>query len=61
MTGLSGDAQRFKSQFGLTDEQQEEGLIVEMKAEGAPMSEFLTAVTAHHIWSRSQKALSIPA
>jgi len=25
------------------------------------MSEFLAAMTAHRVWSRSQKALSVPA
>ncbi|MCX8956161.1 catalase HPII [Erwinia psidii] len=59
--GLSGDARRFKSQFGLTDDQQEEGLIAESKAEGVLMSEFLTTMAAHRVWSRSQKALTVPA
>ncbi|MEI2264801.1 catalase HPII [Erwinia sp. CGal63] len=59
--GLSGDARRFKSQFGLGDSEREEGLIEDDKAEGVLMSEFLSAMGAHRVWSRSQKALSVPA
>lgn len=59
--GLSGDARRFKAQFGLNDDEDEEGIITEGKAEGVLMSEFVTALALHRIWSRSQKALSIPA
>lgn len=58
---LSGAARRFMSQFGLNDDEQEEGMIVENKAEGVLMSEFLAAMAAHRVWSRSQKALSVPA
>ena len=59
--GLSGDARRFKAQFGLADDAQEEGVICDSKAEGVLMSEFLSALAMHRIWSRSQKALSVPA
>ncbi|MBD8165928.1 catalase HPII [Erwinia persicina] len=59
--GLSGGARRFAAQFGLADDEQEEGVIIDSKAEGVLMSEFLAAMTAHRIWSRSQKALSVPA
>ncbi|MTD26128.1 catalase HPII [Erwinia sp. J316] len=59
--GLSGNARRFAAQFGLADDEQEEGIITEAKADGVLMSEFLTAMAAHRIWSRSQKALSVPA
>jgi len=59
--GLSGDARRFKAQFGLGDDEPEEGLIEDVKAEGVLMSEFISALGAHRIWSRSQKALSVPA
>lgn len=58
---LSGDARRFKAQFGLADEEEEEGIITDSKAEGVLMSEFIAALAAHRIWSRSQKALSVPA
>lgn len=59
--GLSGGARRFAAQFGLADDEQEEGVIIDSKAEGVLMSEFLAAMAAHRIWSRSQKALSVPA
>ncbi|WP_437611040.1 catalase HPII [Erwinia sp. V71] len=59
--GLSGDARRFKAQFGLADEEHEEGIVEDSKAEGVLMSEFIAALAAHRIWSRSQKALSVPA
>lgn len=58
---LSGDARRFKAQFGLSDHEREEGIIEDSKAEGVLMSEFLSAMAAHRIWSRSQKAQSVPA
>lgn len=59
--GLSGNARRFKAQFGLADDDEEEGIICDSKTEGVLMSEFLAALGAHRIWSRSQKALSVPA
>ncbi|CUU23883.1 catalase [Duffyella gerundensis] len=59
--GLSGDARRFKAQFSVGDDEAEEGLVEDAKAEGALMSDFLTAMAAHRVWSRSQKALSVPA
>ncbi|MBP2155509.1 catalase HPII [Erwinia sp. JH02] len=59
--GLSGDARRFAAHFGLTDDEQEEGIITESKAEGKLMSDFVAALAMHRIWSRSQKALSVPA
>lgn len=59
--GLSGDARRFAAQFGLADDEQEEGIITESKAEGKLMSDFAAALAMHRIWSRSQKALRIPA
>ncbi|HCW47460.1 MAG TPA: catalase HPII, partial [Erwiniaceae bacterium] len=58
---LSGDARRFKAQFGLGDDEPEEGVIEDVKAEGVLMSEFIAFLGAHRIWSRSQKALSVPA
>ncbi|MCZ4057895.1 catalase HPII [Pantoea sp. LMR881] len=59
--GLSGDARRFKAQFGLEDDEAEEGLIEDSKAEGTFMDDFLAAMALHRVWSRSQKALSVPA
>lgn len=59
--GLSGEARRFTSQFGLAEDEQEEGLITDSKADGVLMSEFIATLAAHRIWSRSQKALAIPA
>ncbi|WP_312240466.1 catalase HPII [Pantoea sp.] len=59
--GLSGDARRFKSQFGLADDEKEEGVVDEVKAEGVLMSEFIASLAAHRVWSRSQKAQSVPA
>jgi len=59
--GLSGNARRFKAQFGLADDDEEEGIICDSKTEGVLMSEFLATLGAHRIWSRSQKALSVPA
>ncbi len=59
--GLSGEARRLKSQFGLGDNEAEEGIVEDDKAEGLFMSEFISFLAAHRIWSRSQKALSVPA
>jgi len=59
--GLSGDARRFKAQFGLEEAEQEEGIVQADKAEGALMADFIQAMKAHRVWSRSQKALSVPA
>ncbi len=61
VVGLSGDARRFKAQFGLGDADVEEGIIEDSKAEDAFMNEFLSAMASHRVWSRSQKALSVPA
>lgn len=61
VVGLSGDARRFKAQFGLGDADVEEGIIEDSKAEDAFMTEFLSAMASHRVWSRSQKALSVPA
>lgn len=59
--GLVGDARRFKAQFGLEDADQEEGIVQGDKAESALMAEFTQAMKAHRVWSRSQKAQSVPA
>ncbi|MBE5251535.1 catalase HPII [Mixta mediterraneensis] len=59
--GLSGDARRFKAQFGLDDDEAEEGIVEDSKAEDAFMREFLNAMASHRVWSRSQKALTVPA
>ena len=59
--GLVGDARRFKAQFGLEDADQEEGIVQGDSAESALMSEFTQAMKAHRVWSRSQKAQSVPA
>lgn len=59
--GLSGDACRFKAQFGLTEQDHEEGVITDVKAEGMFMSEFISCLAGHRVWSRSQKAQTIPA
>jgi len=59
--GLVGGARRFKTQFGLEDADPEEGLVQGDKAESALMSEFTQAMKAHRVWSRSQKAQTIPA
>jgi len=59
--GLVGDARRFKAQFGLGDGDQEEGIVQGDSAESALTSEFTQAMKAHRVWSRSQKAQSVPA
>ncbi|WP_292992713.1 catalase HPII [Pantoea sp.] len=59
--GLVGDARRFKAQFGLEEADQEEGIVQGDSAERALMSEFTQAMKAHRVWSRSQKAQSVPA
>ncbi|MGK3141203.1 catalase HPII [Pantoea sp. C2G6] len=59
--GLVGEARRFKAQFGLEDADQEEGIVQGDQAESALMSEFTQAMKAHRVWSRSQKAQSVPA
>ncbi|MFV9671012.1 catalase HPII [uncultured Pantoea sp.] len=59
--GLVGDARRFKAQFGLNDGDQEEGIVEGDSAERALMSAFTQAMKAHRVWSRSQKAQSVPA
>ncbi|MBD8143456.1 MULTISPECIES: catalase HPII [Pantoea] len=59
--GLVGEARRFKAQFGLEDADQEEGIVQGDSAESALMSEFTQAMKAHRVWSRSQKARSVPA
>jgi len=59
--GLVGDARRFKAQFGLEDADQEEGIVQGDAAEDALMSDFTQAMKAHRVWSRSQKAQSVPA
>ena len=56
-----GEARRFKAQFGLEDADQEEGIVQGDSAESALMSEFTQAMKAHRVWSRSQKAQSVPA
>lgn len=59
--GLSGKARRFKAPFDLGDKEQEEGVVESQSADSAFMQAFLTALASHRIWSRSQKAQSIPA
>ena len=59
--GLVGDARRFKAQFGLEEADLEEGIVQGDSAERALMSEFTQAMKAHRVWSRSQKAQSVPA
>jgi len=59
--GLVGDARRFNAQFGLNDGDQEEGIVQGDSAESALMSAFTQAMKAHRVWSRSQKAQSVPA
>ena len=59
--GLSGEARRCKTQFALQDDEEEEGVIDGQNADSAMMSAFIDAMKAHRVWSRSQKALSVPA
>lgn len=59
--GLSGEARRFKAQFDLDENQQEEGIVEADNAEIALMNDFTAAMAEHRVWSRSQKAESIPA
>jgi catalase len=59
--GLSGDARRFKAQFSVKDDESEEGLIEDVKAEATFMSDFLALMALHRVWSRSKKALTVAA
>lgn len=59
--GLSGEARRFKTQFALKDDEAEEGIVDGDQSDGAVLSAFIDAMKEHRIWSRSQKALSVPA
>ncbi len=59
--GLSGDARRFKAQFNVQDNETEEGLVEEVKAEGSFMADFLALMASHRVWSRSKKALTVAA
>ncbi len=59
--GLSGDARRFKAQFNVQDNEAEEGLVEDVKAEGTFMADFLSLMASHRVWSRSKKALTVAA
>ncbi|MDI9222496.1 catalase HPII [Pantoea sp. EA-12] len=59
--GLSGEARRFKTQFALKDDEAEEGIVDGDQSDDAVLSAFIDAMKEHRIWSRSQKALSVPA
>lgn len=59
--GLSGAARRFKMQFALREDEQEAGIADGDKADTALLTAFIEGMRSHRIWSRSQKALSIPA
>lgn len=59
--GLSGDARRFKAQFNVQDNEAEEGLVEDVKAEGTFMADFLSVMASHRVWSRSKKALTVAA
>lgn len=59
--GLSGDARRFKAQFNVQDNEVEEGLVEDVKAEGTFMADFLSVMASHRVWSRSKKALTVAA
>ncbi|WP_405424394.1 catalase HPII [Pantoea stewartii] len=59
--GLSGEARRFKAQFDLDENQQEDGIVEADNAEIALMNDFTAAMAEHRVWSRSQKAETIPA
>ncbi|MDY0925513.1 catalase HPII [Enterobacter sp. CFBP8995] len=59
--GLSGDARRFKAQFNVQDNETEEGLVEDVKAEGTFMADFLSVMASHRVWSRSKKALTVAA
>ena len=59
--GLSGEARRFKTQFALKDGEQEEGIVEGDSSDGTLLNAFVDAMKAHRVWSRSQKALSVPA
>ncbi|MET3074902.1 catalase HPII [Pantoea leporis] len=59
--GLSGDARRFKAQFNVQDNEVEEGLVEDVKAEGTFMADFLSVMASHRVWSRSKKSLTVAA
>lgn len=59
--GLSGDAGRLKAQFRLKSDESEEGLVEGSKVDGTFLANFISAMKAHRVWSRSQKALTIAA
>ena len=58
--GLAGDARKFKAKLGI-DDQGEEGVVEADDTSGNFMSEFLTLLAAHRVWSRSNKVAHIPA
>ncbi|WP_017349500.1 catalase HPII [Pantoea sp. A4] len=59
--GLSGDARLFKTAFALRADEQEAGIADGDKADPPLLTEFIEGIKSHRIWSRSHKALSIPA
>ncbi len=59
--GLSGAARQFKAQFSLREDEDEEGIVSSDRVEMPLLTEFISAMKAHRVWSRSQKALTIPA
>ncbi|KHJ65628.1 hydroperoxidase [Pantoea rodasii] len=59
--GLSGEARRFKAQFALKDDEDEEGIVTGQSSESTVLNTFIDAMKAHRVWARSPKALSVPA
>lgn len=57
--GLSGDSRELKALWQAEDA--EEGVILDKAISNATMNKFFTALSAHRVWSRSDKAASIPA
>lgn len=58
--GLSGDALQLKSLWH-GNEQAEEGIIEARAVKGEMVERFIQALAAHRVWSRSDKAATIPA
>ncbi|KHJ66406.1 hydroperoxidase [Pantoea rodasii] len=59
--GLSGEARRFKAQFALKDDEDEEGIVTGQSSDSTVLTAFIDAMKAHRVWARSPKALSVPA
>lgn len=59
--GLSGAARDLKKQFSPVDDKTEDGVVEGNQADDTLLNAFIKEMKRHRIWSRSQKALLVPA